>query len=654
MASVSSTVNGSGVRFRSSRRLSRSRHLVRTPSDFLVGLFSCPPPPSDNVPSFPLNLSALEVMPTKASRRRAKAKQRNPQRKDGQAAAKESDKTSVPKVDDGPRVEEEDAPRTVRVTRSRFVPGHLEIERGDRVRWRYDCEADDVGGVRCAGVFESDPLKSSFDFVFTERGSYEIASTLWPRVKQSIKVVATQGLCYTESDSSFADSDDDFSDDDGEGAPFFPFAGLRAAVLADDQSSSSSSFLSHGSPEAFIALDEDRRAYLETLDGPAHVEAQPSAAGPAHVGEEAQPRVNDPPHVQEEAQSSADGPAHAQEEAQARVREEAPPSADRPAHVREETQPSADGPAHVREEAQLKVDGRGKPVREEAQPRVDRRDNHVREEAQARVDRRAHVRESRSYAPRAKPDSSKSARDEVILDDVAVDPKPAVVETDETTSKEVEEEEAGARPESFVVEDAKKKEAKAAALRRERRNNARDAKRQRVHLRRAAGIAAAAVAADAKAALALNLFLEKFEDYDDGGVPESKDVEPPLPSPPKIARAEPKNDSPPRNRRKPRFSDDGVTVRLDGRDLLRPPHARDLLRPPPPKTQNARPVLLRKTALFDAGRAEAFFKDRFDTVARALQKDGIGAFFYVFLQFLTFSTDTLPTGRKVRILLRCD
>lgn len=111
--------------------------------------------------------------------------------------------------------------QTVFVVSSKaVVPRNVQLEIGQRVQWTYE-EAEGrhqsmSPRIKCEGLFESNrltPSKPSFAYTFRSRGSYEVVISSQPNVLQSIKVVPTEGECYTESDS-FADSDDDFSDDD--------------------------------------------------------------------------------------------------------------------------------------------------------------------------------------------------------------------------------------------------------------------------------------------------------------------------------------------------------------------------------------------------------------------------------------------------------
>ena len=107
-----------------------------------------------------------------------------------------------------PHEKEEEPVCRVKVDKTRLTPEELQIERGQRVEW-YASTDEERPGIRCPGIFGSS-LDETFSFQFQERGTYEIIHT-GSGMLQSIKVVATEGQCYTASDS-FADSDDDFSD----------------------------------------------------------------------------------------------------------------------------------------------------------------------------------------------------------------------------------------------------------------------------------------------------------------------------------------------------------------------------------------------------------------------------------------------------------
>lgn len=127
---------------------------------------------------------------------------------------------------------EQDSLRTVfTVSNKTVIPRHVQVEIGQRVQWTYEeaelRQQNMSPRIICKGLFKSDkltPSNPSFAYSFRSRGLYEVVISSRPNILQSIKVVSTEGECYTESDS-FADSDDDFSDDN------FPY------VSADDPAS---------------------------------------------------------------------------------------------------------------------------------------------------------------------------------------------------------------------------------------------------------------------------------------------------------------------------------------------------------------------------------------------------------------------------------
>lgn len=85
----------------------------------------------------------------------------------------------------------------------------LEVEAGQTVEWtRSTWWRSPV--LRCHGLFDTE-LKNdeTFAHTFEARGAYEVV--VGSSLVQRIKVVKTDGECYTDSDS-FADSDDVFSD----------------------------------------------------------------------------------------------------------------------------------------------------------------------------------------------------------------------------------------------------------------------------------------------------------------------------------------------------------------------------------------------------------------------------------------------------------